>query len=188
MHTFFHGWRRKAGVATLVMALAFTAGWVRSFYLVDVVKFQSGKRIEDSLRSGSDGLSLARCYESDDAGFGFRQPIGSLRFATASRFESIPVSIAPLVAESMESGGESIAPNAETTVDELPDEDIVIKWEWAWQWCGFSVGGFEIVDGELQVGVTTPYWGIVIPLTLLSAYLLLFPLRKRLPTAGQAHA
>jgi hypothetical protein len=28
MHTFFHGWRRKAGVVTLVMALVFAAIWV----------------------------------------------------------------------------------------------------------------------------------------------------------------
>jgi hypothetical protein len=28
MHTFFHGWRRKAGVVTLVMAVVVTAAWV----------------------------------------------------------------------------------------------------------------------------------------------------------------
>lgn len=31
MHDFFNGWRRKVGVATLVMACVFTAGWVRSY-------------------------------------------------------------------------------------------------------------------------------------------------------------
>ena len=30
MHTFFHGWRRKAGVVTLVMACAMMALWVHS--------------------------------------------------------------------------------------------------------------------------------------------------------------
>lgn len=30
MHTFIHGWRRKAGVVTLVMALATLGLWVRS--------------------------------------------------------------------------------------------------------------------------------------------------------------
>lgn len=30
MHTFFHGWRRKSGVAALVMALVAASIWVRS--------------------------------------------------------------------------------------------------------------------------------------------------------------
>jgi hypothetical protein len=30
MHTFFHGWRRKAGVVTLVMACVFLCEWMSS--------------------------------------------------------------------------------------------------------------------------------------------------------------
>ena len=36
MHTFFHGWRRKAGVATLGFAVVVTAAWVRSLVMGDV--------------------------------------------------------------------------------------------------------------------------------------------------------
>src|SRR3954462_3489874 len=32
MREFFRGWRRKLGVATLVMACVFAAGWVRSLF------------------------------------------------------------------------------------------------------------------------------------------------------------
>lgn len=37
MREFFHGWRRKVGVVTLLMALAATTLWVRSVYLHDWV-------------------------------------------------------------------------------------------------------------------------------------------------------
>ncbi len=35
MRDFFHGWRRKTGVVTLVMALAFMGGWLRSLMVQD---------------------------------------------------------------------------------------------------------------------------------------------------------
>jgi hypothetical protein len=37
MSDFFHGWRRKAGFVTLLMAIVFMAGWVRSMSGIDVV-------------------------------------------------------------------------------------------------------------------------------------------------------
>ncbi|MDB5343031.1 MAG: hypothetical protein JWP89_1408 [Schlesneria sp.] len=43
-------------------------------------------------------------------------------------------------------------------------------------------------QGAALVNWTVPYWSIVLPLTLLSAYLLLVPSRKRPPTESQPHA
>lgn len=37
MHTLFHGWRRKAGVATLVMACVLSGFWVRSLIFADII-------------------------------------------------------------------------------------------------------------------------------------------------------
>ncbi len=37
MREFFHGWRRKAGCVTLVMALTLTGIWVRSSIIIDEV-------------------------------------------------------------------------------------------------------------------------------------------------------
>lgn len=37
MHTFFHGWRRKAGVVSLGVALAVFGMWVRSCIVDDLV-------------------------------------------------------------------------------------------------------------------------------------------------------
>jgi hypothetical protein len=45
MQSFFHGWRRKVGVVTLVVACAFTAGWVRSSTNSDALQVGFGKRI-----------------------------------------------------------------------------------------------------------------------------------------------
>ena len=37
MLPFFHGWRRKAGCVTLVLALVIMAGWARSYTVRDVI-------------------------------------------------------------------------------------------------------------------------------------------------------
>jgi hypothetical protein len=37
MHTFFHGWRRSAGVVLLVVALVLMVGWIRSDIVFDQV-------------------------------------------------------------------------------------------------------------------------------------------------------
>lgn len=39
MKDFFHGWRRKGGVVTLVMASILMAVWIRSGVVIDAVKF-----------------------------------------------------------------------------------------------------------------------------------------------------
>ena len=41
MGDFFHGWRRKAGCITLLVACIFGTGWVRSFHINDQFPFPS---------------------------------------------------------------------------------------------------------------------------------------------------
>lgn len=36
---YFAGWRRKCGVVTLIVALAFAGGWIRSFVIDDFIEF-----------------------------------------------------------------------------------------------------------------------------------------------------
>jgi hypothetical protein len=43
MQRFFHGWRRKMGVVTLVVALAVMGMWVRSFVVGDLVDLPLGR-------------------------------------------------------------------------------------------------------------------------------------------------
>src|ERR1700750_278191 len=40
MREFFLGWRRRIGVATLVLACVFLAGWVRSFVVNDQISIR----------------------------------------------------------------------------------------------------------------------------------------------------
>lgn len=55
----------------------------------------------------------------------------------------------------------------------------VREWRWAWQWCGFGcASGGDSSGGEARIWAL-PYWSIVIPLTLLSAYLTLWKPRER---------
>ena len=46
-------------------------------------------------------------------------------------------------------------------------------WLWRWQWCGFDFGESQLVGNMPRCVYVIPYWSIVIPLTLVSAYLLL---------------
>lgn len=53
MYTFFHGWRRKAGVVTLIIALGIMACWARSYAVRDVVTtaplFEQGHRVSSEV-------------------------------------------------------------------------------------------------------------------------------------------
>jgi hypothetical protein len=49
MKEFFHGWRRKASVVTLVMALAVTSAWIRSLQIQDAFAFHFGTTSHDVL-------------------------------------------------------------------------------------------------------------------------------------------
>lgn len=57
---------------------------------------------------------------------------------------------------------------------------------WHWQWLGFRIGKVHnlislIPFSQIPAGavVTIPYWSLILPLTLLSAYLLVWKPRKR---------
>jgi hypothetical protein len=39
MYTFFHGWRRKSGCVSLVMALLFMSLWIKCRFVVDTITF-----------------------------------------------------------------------------------------------------------------------------------------------------
>ncbi len=49
MLQFFHGWRRKAGIVTLVMACGLMGMWVRSQFRVDVVLYPGSMRQHEIL-------------------------------------------------------------------------------------------------------------------------------------------
>ena len=64
MGEFFKGWRRKAGVVTLVMALAFLGVWARSFRKVDNLVLAFGE-ISWKLGSKRGNLEIMRHRKFD---------------------------------------------------------------------------------------------------------------------------
>ncbi len=150
MRTFFQGRRRTAGTVTLVLACVLMAGWVRSLTFIEGVSIPVGMKRSASLVSNDS--SLVWLTQHGDAFFLFPQFI-------SRRFSDID--------------------------DRLFENPF---FEWRGKWCGF---GFGIsVDGTKQVGnqivqmtpgtvAVIPYWSVVIPLTLISAYLLVSKPRNR---------
>lgn len=135
MREFFNGWRRKAGVVTLVLACVFTAGWVRSFTTLDGLFFNPGPT-RLMLFSTVGKLSLAIRINGELK----HEPFYWLRRPPAP------------------------------AAHRLPDDPFEGPFSTRW-----SLFGFEFKEmARLPYPIwTVPYWSIVLPLTLLSAWLLL---------------
>ncbi|MBS0201956.1 MAG: hypothetical protein JSS49_03590 [Planctomycetes bacterium] len=146
MYAVFHGWRRKAGCGTLVMALAVMSGWIRSGSIRDQVIFPYADFETVSLISFDRSLLWGRHHDE--------------RFKSTIKL--------PVCANS---------PLGTTFVSFFDNESGV---EWYWQWCGFGVGEVrhKTMRDLLKFWII-PYWSIVSPLTLLSAYLILWPGKRK---------
>ena len=70
MGDFFRGLRRKVGCVTLVMALSFTAGWVRSLLVFDMVIIPAGKRNSFGIESKRQSLCLSWAQENSTGEIG----------------------------------------------------------------------------------------------------------------------
>lgn len=153
MREFFRGWKTKTGVLTLVLASVLMAGWVRSRSRADTVMYPVAKRTFDSLVSATGSLVWQRTHLAPQPdGLVDVSPIGPthLIWSTSPLFEGVA------------------------------EEDS--GFHWRWRFCGLGIADTppEQTD-ELGMSATflyVPYWSIVVPLTLLSAFLLLSRFRK----------
>jgi hypothetical protein len=127
MGEFFKPWRRKIGCVTLVMALVFMLGWVRSLVVQDDIWIV----VEDGTRYGLKSWEGGIEYLKMDIGNSFPH-FGRRAIVFRKKRATQPLWI---LRDSM-----------------LANDTRVLV-----NWVGF------------------PYWSIVIPLTLLSAYLILWP-------------
>jgi hypothetical protein len=151
MLTFFHGWRRKIGVLTMVMACVVSIGWIRSLVKFEAVELISNNRSFSLL---FDNGRLRWFYAHGEKA---RVEKWDIRFLTFFRDEPYPG-----------------------------------KYEIRRKRLSFVMGDFKLITGsELQLFYSdlvqsdgpevlvnqiiaqAPYWSIVLPLTLLSAYMLL---------------
>ena len=69
--------------------------------------------------------------------------------------------------------------NAPEVIDSEKFED---SFKWHWRFCGFGCGVEEGNQNSKWTRTVIPYWSIVIPMTLLSAFLLLSKPRKSTQT------
>jgi len=140
----FVGWRRKIGCVTLMMALVFMGGWLRSLTGIDSVTFYSQNPTIVSVSSVQGRFEFEMMQDTE--------PHGTMMFPVWWTTEEDVGHLPFLVA--------------------LNDGDPDINWEW--QRYGFGGGSIAAPPGETPLAfLVVPYWSITIPLTALSAFLLI---------------
>lgn len=150
MKEFFRGWRRKGGVLTLLMACVLTGGWMRSLSTRDLFNFP----IDHTrlLMLVSNGRNVEWDLYENQAGI----PACDFHYSLEPRDDSFHV------------------------------EGVEARWQWSV--LGFQAGVYDYRGngrGGSLTGITShmcklPYWSIILPLNLISAWLLL---SKTLPPA-----
>ena len=157
MREFFLGWKRKVGVVMLVMALIAMGGWLRGQSYWDYFFISS--------HSGNNGGSLHFHSSRQGLTWGKVEHFIDATTYSASSFrvfrDTQPIDQLVLSHMEMMDGPETI--------------------DWRWKWGGFDFGKWE---GAQEINVSywsVPYYSIVVPLTLLSAFLLLSKTRPSTP-------
>jgi len=144
MREFFKGWKRKIGVVTLVMACVLLAAWINSYESDFLVGYFQHTLI--SVRGGLIYEAPAQPSSQQSRNF----------FYLARNLKKYPILAEPF--------------EGPTPYD-----------KWRQQWAGFVVAEYEIavtlpnrtVVLERNRFYRAPDWSIVLPLTILSGWLLL---------------
>ena len=150
MGDFFHGWRRKTGFTTLFAAFLFLSGWVHSLNSQDVVDYE-GNSIFLTMASAN-GKLIGVWYPQPEMFDRPRWEIGDFGWWS-----------------------DEILPSGNAIDDEL-DKTINVSGDWAGTSLRCAIDD-NPSDGGLWI-VFIPYGMIVIPLTLLSAWLILITPRR----------
>lgn len=157
MAAFFHGWRRKAGGVTLVMALAAMGLWIRSLRICDTVEISTGVACYRIVcRDGQ--VDCVCCWDSDGRGFAVSnmgQGSGPVSWISG------PELSAPweLIADN---------PGSFAVLRDAVDVEIIENGTWL----GFRFQKSQLGQFSLSQA-TISHWAIVIPLTVLAACLIL---------------
>jgi hypothetical protein len=148
MHTFFHGWRRKAGVASLVMACGLAAGWFRSVVSPTTI-------IMAPVNVGR--LRSQDIFEISQFGYRFERYVFTLHSGDY---------------------GQGVASLSDVHFYRGICENKLCDWRW-------RVSGIDLGEYKVQRDLwfqrrfcVVAHQFIVLPLTLLSAYLILWKPRK----------
>jgi hypothetical protein len=146
MGDFFKGWRRKAGCVVFVFACVAASGWIRSLSYCDSVQIPISRHARLNFGSALGVVGLS--YET----FGVNSSTEN-SFEFWSNPEPVSIDEALLL--------EGFMPS-------LRESDAL---KWRFRYAGFLFGQAQAAMSFAAV----PFWSIALPLTLLSAYLLLWP-------------
>jgi hypothetical protein len=139
---YFKPWRRKIGIATLLMACLFVGGLIRSHSVRDTVSFWAGRQTPVLLISTSQFILWGKVF---------------LDPGTGSTFAHWTTDAVP-------------QPNVVSEIS--VDDSSQLRW--------FKIVAIKSSTHSHPFWVIS-YWSIVIPLTLLSVFLLLTKPRKSTP-------
>jgi hypothetical protein len=149
----FHGWRRKVGVVTLLVACVFADGWGRSLWYEDWLAVITSSQSEHYHQ---------RCLFSLH---------GKISWVERQVFNALSPYSPSVAWGTNQQNGHLVA---------APLFGIVSNWRW--ELGGFGYGDSPNSDGTAASSIIViPYWSIVIPLILLSAWLLLKKPRSSTP-------
>lgn len=158
MREFFKGWRRKVGCVALVVACVFTSGWIRSFGTTDWLSMRGRGEARPPLKIVSSIGSFA---------------ILPMKYSSSMNW----IRSFDLTLPHLESAGP-------ISIEMRP-----ANFTWHWKHCGF---GYATESNNSYGPVRfywlfmVPYWSLVLPLTLLAAYLILW--KPRTNPKEQTHA
>lgn len=163
MREVFKPWRRKIGVLTLLMACVFAVAWLRSFRMNETITIRSGTFTHESLVSVERRVGWLRSrdqIESADRELGLTFPHWW--------YAALP----------------GIRPDPARPF--FGSADV----HWRWQFLGAGSGEIPAFSSDFDDSsarhidfVVIPDWAVVVPLTLLSAYLLLTKPRPAKPSS-----
>lgn len=172
--TYFKALRRKFGVVTLLMACMLAAVWVRSHVVCDTISWW-GTNTDDCLSTTTSSVVWQRTRMTP-------------------RIEPQKNVVKETVATEVEVNGKIVVVENEILRNVTVTEHVIYKhWEthppsgdsayddepglrWRWRCYGFGLGEFDQVSSEQQLFIKLlyiPFWSFVLPLTLISGYLLL---------------
>ena len=155
MGEFFNGWRRKAGLVTLAMACVLAGGWMRSYVIEDEFIWRS-QTLAYFLKSANGRIN----YETN-SNESVVKDVYSLAFPTGWR------------------RWPGVLYEPADPSDEPGDifDDLVVESRWRWGGFDFGTAVSSFFSMRLSIWIV-PYWSLVLPLTLLSAWLILIKPRK----------
>jgi hypothetical protein len=168
----FKGWRRKTGCVTLLIACVLMIGWIRSSGRFDWACI-NGSHSRYGLASLEGRLLVHR---SDVPSF-YPTPLSDSSFVSwdSTDLSRIIKPFDPMTYADGSATGQGVVGADGTGFGFSNWTETKADNHWRFDWAGFHVGIAAVQNGKGTSGCYTcmfPYWSIVIPLTVLSAFLL----------------